>query len=78
MPIMIMTKWLLCIMTLHFSKKCLKYKYNDSEGYDSWEQPVIATADNILWCVNGILCPTKQLSKKHAMKTQFCGRGTLK
>lgn len=55
----------------------LKYKYNDSEGEIAWEQPLIATADNILWHVSGILCYTKQLSKKHAMKMQFCGRGKL-
>lgn len=53
-------------------------KYKDSERDISWEQPVIATPDNILWHVNGILCYTKQLSKKHAMKTQFFCRGNLK
>lgn len=70
MPIMVMTKWLLNIMTLHFSEKYLKYKYNDCEGDISWEQPLIATADNILWHVNLSLCYTKQLSKKNAVKMQ--------
>lgn len=57
-------------MTHRFSEKCLKYKYNDCEGDISWEQPLIARADNILWHANWSLCYTKQLSKKNTVKMQ--------